>query len=472
MSAGILSRLTFACVVLALLTTAILSQTPKALNDFDQRVYLSIAYDLDRYGVFSNGVFDDTDSTVAVPMPGMIFGPAYPWIAFAAMKVDGRFAEAVHCAVESGRGHRPAEVCEAYALPIRIVHSIFLTLGVIAIACASEAIFGRHRMFWLAGILSTAALIAEADLLSYVMTESVTFSLYCILAFAMLMFYLTGRAGFLLGGGVSLGLLSLTRAEYIVLLPVLLGVLVWREQARGETLSAGIAAKAAVFALAFFMVMGPWMVRNALSVGKLGVTEEYGSASLIERFAFDDMSAREFALAFPYCVPAIGAPIVSALFGEGAMLRFHYDQPGSFFEVGRAARNVLMAEGGKLDPVIGGVIRQELRQNWWRYLLVIIPLAWCGMWVGSIFSLFLLPAFALGCVRAQRASRSSLLLYSAPAFMMLGLHAAVANHYTRYNLILIGPLSIGVAWFISSLASKPDDSGCLRGDALVPMIRN
>lgn len=55
MSAGILSRLTFACVVLALLTTAILSQTPKALNDFDQRVYLSIAYDLDRHGVFSNG---------------------------------------------------------------------------------------------------------------------------------------------------------------------------------------------------------------------------------------------------------------------------------------------------------------------------------------------------------------------------------------------------------------------------------
>jgi hypothetical protein len=169
------------------------------------------------------------------------------------------------------------------------------------------------------------------------------------------------------------------------------------------------------------------------------------------------MSAREFALAFPYCAPAIGAPIIGALFGEDAMLRFHYDQRGSFFEVGRAARNVLMAEGGKLDPVIGGVIREELRQNWWRYLLVIIPLAWCGMWVGSIFGLFLLPAFALGCVRAQRASRSLLLLYSTPAFTMLGLHAAVANHYTRYNLVLIGPLSIGAAWFISSLAGKRGD---------------
>jgi hypothetical protein len=30
------------------------------------------------------------------------------------------------------------------------------------------------------------------------------------------------------------------------------------------------------------------------------------------------------------------------------------------------------------------------------------------------------------------------------------LHAAVANHYTRYNLILIGPYSVGAAWIICS----------------------
>jgi hypothetical protein len=33
---------------------------------------------------------------------------------------------------------------------------------------------------------------------------------------------------------------------------------------------------------------------------------------------------------------------------------------------------------------------------------------------------------------------------------MLGLHAAVANHYTRYNLILIGPFAIGAAWIIAA----------------------
>jgi hypothetical protein len=33
---------------------------------------------------------------------------------------------------------------------------------------------------------------------------------------------------------------------------------------------------------------------------------------------------------------------------------------------------------------------------------------------------------------------------------MLGLHAAVANQSTRYNLILIGPFSVGAAWIISA----------------------
>ena len=42
---------------------------------------------------------------------------------------------------------------------------------------------------------------------------------------------------------------------------------------------------------------------------------------------------------------------------------------------------------------------------------------------------------------AVRRSKPLFLLYAAPPLVMLGLHAAVANHYTRYNLILIGPFA-------------------------------
>jgi len=88
--------------------------------------------------------------------------------------------------------------------------------------------------------------------------------------------------------------------------------------------------------------------------------------------------------------------------------------------------------------------------DWWRHLLVGIPLAWCGMWAGSIVSVVLIPLFGWACMRAWRQSQPLLLLYAAPAIAMLGLHAMVANHYTRYNLILIGPFALGAAWIFSA----------------------
>ena len=97
------ARIVFGLLVFAVLATAILTRPAKWLSDFDQSFYLTIAYDLNHHGVFSNGVFDEVNSTVAMPPPGIFFGPIYPWIIVAATKVDQRFAKAVDCSV---RGHQ------------------------------------------------------------------------------------------------------------------------------------------------------------------------------------------------------------------------------------------------------------------------------------------------------------------------------------------------------------------------------
>jgi hypothetical protein len=60
-------RIILALVAFGVLGLSIASQSAKRLIDFDQSFYTTIAYDLDRHGVFSNGIFDDVDSTVAVP---------------------------------------------------------------------------------------------------------------------------------------------------------------------------------------------------------------------------------------------------------------------------------------------------------------------------------------------------------------------------------------------------------------------
>jgi hypothetical protein len=313
--------------------------------------------------------------------------------------------------------------------------------------------FARRMVFWLAGVLATGALLAEADVFSFLMTESLTFSLYSLTMLAMVMGWTTAKRRYVVLAGLGLGLLCLVRFSFLVpalVMPVLI-VLNARFVARAPRRLAATSALA--FAVAFVLVLLPWATRNAISVGKFALTEEYGSSALIERLAFDRMTAREFLLAFPYCIPEVGPRVVDRVFGADAMARFQYDLPDSFYMIGSSQRWALIAEHKRLDPIIGEVFRTEMKDNWWRYILVSVPLAWCGMWAGGWLGLLLVPMFAATCVAAVRRSKPMFLLYAAPAVLMLGLHAALASHYTRYNLILIGPFSAGAAWLLVSIGA-------------------
>ncbi len=72
--------------IFAVLATALLTRVPKWMGDFDQSFYLTIAYDIDRYGVFSNGMFDQVNSVDTAPPPGMFIAPLYPWLVLAVQK--------------------------------------------------------------------------------------------------------------------------------------------------------------------------------------------------------------------------------------------------------------------------------------------------------------------------------------------------------------------------------------------------
>jgi hypothetical protein len=447
------ARVAFALLVFAVLATAILLRPAKWLSDFDQSFYITIAYDLEHHGVFSNGVFDDVNSTRAPPPAGKFFGPVYPWLVLAATKIDARFARAVDCSVEVNHEVRDRAECEVYARPMHLIHAALLTLGVIAIALSAELIFTSSVVFWLAGILATLALLPDTDLFAFVMTESVTFAVYSIAALALVWALQAPRVARIALAGCLFGLLCLTRASFTVLVPVAIGIFAingrWLSRASWRT----VGAQALVFAAAWLAIVGPWLARNAVSVGTWGLTEEYGSAALIERFAYDDMSAREFGLAFPYCLPVIGEPVIDRAFGPQAMERFVYYTPKSFFHVGRAHRDKLVEAHGRLDPLIRDLIRDEMRERGWQYVLVSVPLGWCGLWVGGLLGLALVPLFVAACIMAVRRSKPLFLLYAAPPLVMLALHAAVANHYTRYNLILIGPFCAGAAWTIVEAAA-------------------
>jgi hypothetical protein len=278
------------------------------------------------------------------------------------------------------------------------------------------------------------------------MTEATIFSIYSLFALANVLAWRTGRTPHFILSGFLLGLLCLTKPSFLIFFPltVALGVLYLHWLCRRQH----IAKRLIAFSLAFACVVGAWMTRNL--VGKFAFTEEYGAAVLIERFAYNDMTAREFFLAFPYCTPGVGDVAFDLVYGTDSMHRFVFHTKDSFFNVGRDRRNMLVAQYGRLDPLIWTIVAEEMRTNWWRHLLVSIPLAWCGMWAGWIVSLVLMPLFVWACIRCWRRRQPLFLLYTLPPILNLALDGLIGNQYTRYNLILIGPYSIGAAWIISS----------------------
>jgi hypothetical protein len=441
-------RLALAVVVFVVLAVAIFSRPAKHMLDFDQSFYLTVGYDLHRHGVFSNGDFDAVDSSQATPPPGMFFAPLYPSLIAGVMTLDGRFADAVSCFVEANESKRAAQ-CRIYARPMLLIHALLLTLAVLAIARAGETILGSGRAFYMTAVLATAGVAAEAELFSFIMTESLWFCLFSLTMLGFVEGLASGRARDFALAGLALAALCLVKVSFLVLAPILLVLTAmharWFSSLRGTLWT----RNGTILAVVFLLIVSAWPLRNHAVLGKLAFSEEYGSLSLIERFAYNDMTAKEFALAFPYCVPVVGPRLVNGLFGSRATARFEWNEPGSFFQTGRGHRVALLAQHGRVDPVMGGILRDEMQRNWWRHLATMIPLAWCGLWVSGLWSLLVIPLFAIACVAAVRRARPLLLFYAAPGLLLVGLHAAVANHYSRYNLGLIGPFSVGAAWVIS-----------------------
>src|SRR3984893_8734394 len=137
------ARICLGIVAVATLSALILNRPAYTLQDFDQPFYITIAYDLDKWGVFSNGQLGEIDSTYTRPQPGMFFGPVYPLLILGAMKLDPRFADAVRCSVEGDRGHRDEATCEPYEIPMRLLNAVLLAIGIKAVASVAELIFRK-----------------------------------------------------------------------------------------------------------------------------------------------------------------------------------------------------------------------------------------------------------------------------------------------------------------------------------------
>lgn len=143
------------------------------------------------------------------------------------------------------------------------------------------------------------------------------------------------------------------------------------------------------------------------------------------------------------------------------MDRLVYCTPQRFFHAGRKARGKLVEEHGRLDPLIGSLALNEMRGDWWRHLLVTVPLGWCGMGVGG----------ALGLGGSSPTTRAPSLLESRDRRLSDGVRGVPAHPRPRCagsGALPLAHLVLLRRYFVPGL---PHSSAGARADARAPVGR-
>ncbi|MFT8242703.1 hypothetical protein [Roseomonas sp. BN140053] len=440
----------------ALLLAAGWRERPRDLGYGDQYFYASVAWDLLHHGVYSDGFFDRVDSATAVPPPGMFLGPGYPALLAGVMALDPALRDAAACTVRHLPTSDVSQRCPPYrglVLPVNML-LVAGALGLLFLA-ARRVAAGRLAVAATATAIGLLTMLSYARLLGLAMTESLGLFLFAASALGFLAVWQDGRRRDAALTGAAFGLLLLTRPSHGVLAPLLLAALALaalrapREQRRRrwQGLLLGAAALAAVTL--------PWAAHNELVLGRFALTAGYGPAVLVERLAFDAMTPREFGASFLYWLPDFGDAWAERVFGAETVHRLDWNRAGSFYDQGQQDRHAALAQPGSLDDRLPAILRAELARAPLGYAMATVSLAWRGLWVGRYWALAMLVLLPFGLLAARRAGRLGLLLlFAAPSWIMLLVHAGASVNQERYNLSLALGLSIAAAWALVEFAAR------------------
>ncbi len=426
-------------------------QRIQPLRAFDQPFYLGIAYDLVHHGRYTDGFMFTPEATRP---PGMRFAPLYPMLVAAAARVDGGLRRGMDCVVET------QDACPAAVPSLRALQFLELAL-VLWLVWWMGGVVGGPGVGALGLLLAFGAVPLLLRSVDYLMTEMTNLALV-VSAIACAMQAArrpTRRLAWAAAAGVLLGLAALTRPAFFYLVPAALPGIAAIGRRRALVPLAG-------FAVAAGLVLAPWVLRNAVELGRPALTYGYDSHTLVQRIAFDTMDWPEYGRAYLCWLPD-GTGIGRALIGPHACDRFGWDeQPTSFYVLGQRKMlpETLQAAGGYAHH-LGYLLTHCVRRMPVWHALVSIPLALRGAYVAHWWGFVLLwPALAWSWAARPGGPgakehddavwRPGFLLLALPAWFMLALNAAVAVNQVRYNLLLVPSYAVAGALTLFGLARK------------------
>lgn len=205
-----------AAIVFGWLGTCWYTAPPESVWFYDAPVYLSIAYDIEHFGRFTDGTGWGTPSVDPGRPPGMVRTPLYPMFLAATAELDPAFNRTLDCLVQ----HAAAPTCPQRAplprlLQFLMIVGVYLMLWRIAVRAT-----GSLRTGWLAlavALIVAPVLIPSVDRL---MTEAVSLFFMTAATLAAVEALKGPRpVRWALLSGAMVGLAALTRPPFAISCP-------------------------------------------------------------------------------------------------------------------------------------------------------------------------------------------------------------------------------------------------------------
>lgn len=398
---------------------------PQTLRAYDQPQYLSIASDLAQTGIFTNGRAGEPG------VPGAYTAPLYPAFIAGLSFLDPTLAGSAACirgAPANGLDACPAKL--GVLLPVQI-----------ALACLSLMLVWRSTLAVGGGAIAAWAALLGAGLgtteyavyARTAMTEALSLPLAALAGLLVVLLVQRTRWVTAVALGVTLGLLTLTRPEYLYLAVALgvvgFGVMIWR-----SLLGVQLVAAAALCAV----VLSPWSLRNERLFGTPAPTYGYAGFILAQRMAYEAMTPSEWLTQFLYALPGFGPAAARKAMPDSVNRLGWEERPDTFYMVGNTSMLAeLKAAAPNPADQVGYLIKRYVVAEPLRFAAVTVALAWKGLWVRKYFSIVAVPCFAVLLWGAMRRRDPVLLAFVLPPVFILLLHAATTVSTPRYSLMMI-----------------------------------
>ena len=420
-----------------------LTDTPVPVGDALR--YLNYALNIHLHNVFGLSA----DEFSSPPVPGMANAPLYPLLVAVALGVFPGMRSGVECLLVSAT----PDVCSVELQGLVALQCTLVVITLLSVWLTCQQLSSSRPLAW----LTAAAVLWSGEPLSFantVLTERLTLTLFSCSMYLLVSWMQTGSNRCLALLGVMLGLLVLTRAEFVYLFYGISLALIATLAARSRGRLTGAALSLAV---GFALATAPWLVRNSYTLGVSKLTDGYADAILVQRVAYNRMSWPEFGVFFIYWFPDIGDSIARRSFNPELYQKLTF-APGSYYtDDSQLIMREALSNVDQRSDVLRYLLEREVIENFPKHVAVTFALLWRGMFVAKYWGVLGVGCFLITMFWALRQKRWVFVLSCVPPWFMAGFYAFVSVSIPRYDIVLIPIYAMSMALVLSRIAGRQID---------------